>query len=153
MADAVIDASVAVKLLIRGEHADRARRLLASVAQSGQQLSAPTLLPGEVTNALYQQVRRRGIMLDEARTALARFEQVPIRLIHQHSIAEQAFAFAEAYSLRAVYDSFYVVLARLQNAGLWTDDRRLLREVGPVAPWVRWIGDNPLAGGYLATLR
>lgn len=145
MQSAVIDASVAVKLIVEEEHSDRAKELGASAVASGQPLIAPTLLPGEVTNALFQQVRRRGITIVEARVALTRFQELPIQLVYEHAIAEQALAFAEANGLGAVYDSFYVVLARLQNAELWTDDRRLLREVGLIAPWVRWIGDYPLA--------
>lgn len=29
------------------------------------------------------------------------------------------------------------------NVDLWTDDRVLLKALGPAAPWVRWIGEYP----------
>ena len=48
-----------------------------------------------------------------------------------------------AQGLPTTYDSLYVVLAALLQAESWTDDRRLLTNLGPNAPWVRWIGDCP----------
>ena len=53
----------------------------------------------------------------------------------------RAALFSRTNGLHTTYDSLYVVLAQMLNANLWTDDRQLLRDVEPVAPWVRWIGD------------
>jgi hypothetical protein len=56
----------------------------------------------------------------------------------------RAVTFARVNQLPTVYDSLYVVLAQDLGADLWTADRRLLRQIAAVAPWVRWLGDYPL---------
>ena len=62
-------------------------------------------------------------------------------------LPQEAYAFAKRHRLGAIYDSLYVVLARDLGAVLWTDDQSLLNALGSAAPWVRWLGDYPAAGG------
>jgi predicted nucleic acid-binding protein len=147
MTGSVVDASVVVKRLIREEHSERARALFADAIQRGEPLVAPPLLLSEVTNVLYQRTRRQAnrISEDDADLALAQVFGLPIDFAAPADLYPRARAFARTHRLRATYDSNYVALAEIIGVELWTADERLIRELGAAAPWVRWIGDYPLA--------
>lgn len=137
----VVDASVAVKWLLAEEFTDNARALLAHARSARTAVLAPTHLPSEVTNAIYQRCRRKEIDQAEADEALAAFLGLPLRLLGSADLYRRALAFAREQRLGDTYDSLYVVLAQMVGGELWTDDRALLKAVGSLAPWVRWIGD------------
>ena len=142
----VVDASVVVKWVVEEEFADQAEALFTRAARSRQLLQAPALLPNEVTNAVYQKLRRGRMTTEEADRAVAEalaMIEIGVELTATPSLLRTAYAFAKAQNLPAIYDSLYVVLARDLDAELWTDDRRLLAAVSAAAPWVRWIGDYP----------
>jgi len=140
----VVDASVALKLVLAEEFTDRAQALLRDSLQARRPLVAPPHLHSEVINALYQRLRRRTITEDEANQAVTQFLRFPITLSAPADLYQQAFTFAGTAALPTIYDSLYVVLAQFLGAELWTDDRRLRTALGTTAPWVRWIGDYPL---------
>jgi predicted nucleic acid-binding protein len=143
----VVDASVGVKwvLTVAEESSAQAVMLLQSSLEAHRTIVAPPHFPAEVANVLYQRVRRRDprfrITREEARTGLTQFLAYPIQIVAPDGLYEQAFTFALSRDLPSVYDSLYVVLARMLGAELWTDDNRLRRNLGDAAPWVRWIGD------------
>ncbi|MCL5961186.1 MAG: type II toxin-antitoxin system VapC family toxin [Chloroflexi bacterium] len=137
----VVDASTAVKWVIDEEHTDRARQLLIDNARVP--ILAPPHLATEVTNAIYQRLRRRDVTADEAEEALDRFLAIGVELITPPGLYQRAFNFARTHGLKDAYDSLYVVLAQMAEVDLWTDDRVLLKAVASLASWVRWIGDYP----------
>ena len=109
---------------------------------------APTPLPGEVVNALYQRVRTSRpeyhLTEEEAQGSLAAFLGLPITIAAPPGVYGRALAFARDYGLSASYDSIYVALAEMTGTELWTADTQLLRSLNGSAPWVRFIGDYPL---------
>jgi predicted nucleic acid-binding protein len=135
----VVDAGVAMKWLVAEELMDHARRLLEDGVSTP--FFAPPLLNAEVTNALYQQRRYGVISAEELAEALEQFLALGVTVVEPSELYHNATEFAQANAFRAVYDSLYVVLARMLNLELWTADQRLLDALGPAAPWVRWIGD------------
>jgi predicted nucleic acid-binding protein len=142
----VVDASVAVKWLLDEPLSDVAEQLYNDSSAFHRPLVAPSLLPNEVTNAIYQQLRRGGLVETEADAAVVRFARLDVQLLAPPELPQEAYAFAKRHRLGAIYDSLYVVLAQRLGAELWTDDRSLLNSVGPAAPWIRWLGDYPAAG-------
>ncbi|MGH2533407.1 MAG: type II toxin-antitoxin system VapC family toxin [Thermomicrobiales bacterium] len=142
----VVDASVAVKWLIEEPFADNAEALRKDAERADQYVVAPPLLPAEVTNAIYQQLRRREITEQQAGWAVAQIALFPVDIISDALLHEEAYAFARLHRLGSVYDSQYIVLARKLDAELWTDDQRLLNSISHAAPWVQWIGDYPVPG-------
>jgi predicted nucleic acid-binding protein len=142
----VVDTSVVVKWLIKEDRSPNAAALYRDATRAGTVLTAPSLLPSEVANAIYQRFRRRDIPAEEADSAMARFGQLDFEITDQAALYQDAYAFTRTNQLPAVYDSHYVVLARSLDAEFWTDDQRLLNRVRHVAPWVRWIGDYPVNG-------
>ena len=141
---AVVDASVAVKWLFVEELTAQARALLAREQRANRPLRAPSLLPNEVANAIHRRLRR-GLITDvQADVAVAEAAVLlagSVELVTPADLPWQAFAFAKALGLGAIYDALYVILSQRLGAELWTADRTLFNAVGRTAPWVRWIGD------------
>ena len=139
----VVDASVAVKWVVAEPLSDMAELLYDTCLASGLPLIAPSLLPNEVTNAIYRQMRRGLLRELWADAAVTQFFGLNVQLLDPPGLTMEAYAFAKVHQLGAIYDSLYIVLAQRLQATCWTDDQTLLNNIGGIAPWVRWIGDYP----------
>jgi predicted nucleic acid-binding protein len=137
----VLDASVAVKLILTEAYSNRVIALLTSTVQAGDPIIAPTLLPYEVANILRQRMVRQGLVLPLADQLMADFLTFPIALQTSPTMHQRALAIADTYGLPAAYDAHYIALAEEQGADLWTDDQRLLRGLAGRVPFVHWIGN------------
>jgi predicted nucleic acid-binding protein len=133
----VLDASVAVKWVLREEHGAAARRVLAT-----RRLLAPHLLWAEVGSTLWKRHRRRESSVEEVRRMLAEIQQLPvITFAHWPLLAE---ALDLAISLdQTVYDCLYLALAEARNSVMVTADRRF-HDVVRNSVWadrIVWIED------------
>jgi len=129
-------------LILNEERSDRARALSEAIVQTGQPIVAPPLLPLEVTNILRQRMRAAaGLSLIDATGHLDDFLALPIEFRNPAGLHRQALALAAALGLPATYDAHYLALAEHLGCELWTDDQRLLRQVGNSLPFVRRLGD------------
>ncbi len=136
-----VDASVALKwVFVAEEHSREARTLLRASHEHRDAIVAPPLLLSEVANAIRQRMRRGQLQLDEARSLLAQFLALPIRLRAPDVLYDRALVLAAAHDLPAIYDAQYVALAQLLGITLWTADQRLLGAVRSLA-FVRSISD------------
>lgn len=125
MKAAVVDASVAVKWMVRQELTERAYAALARF-----QLIAPSLIIAEMANALWKYARAGLVdprsfpdMLDGVETRY--FKTVPV----DERLTGAALLLAVELDHPA-YDCYYLALARRESAPVITDDRRLLRRAG-----------------------
>jgi predicted nucleic acid-binding protein len=84
-----------------------------------------------------------GISLIRATEHLAAFLDLPIEFHNPAGLHHEAIVLADALDLPATYDAHYLALAEHLGCELWTDDQRLIRQVTPSLPFVRWIGDHP----------
>ena len=122
----VVDASVVVTVLIRGEYADWAEEQLSATA-GGHSLWAPHLIDAEVGQSLRRRVAARKLRDDHALDALSRFAGLPLRRIVHTGLLDRAWQLRHNHSF---YDSLYVALAEVLDLPLVTLDRRLARAVG-----------------------
>jgi len=116
----VLDASAAVRLVMRGE---AAQGLLEPVSNA-RVVAAPTLYASEVANALWKYVKAGGL---EADTALERYEEAMALiddLTPDAELATEALTEAVRYA-HPVYDLLYAVLARRTGCTVLTRDERL----------------------------
>lgn len=124
---AVLDASAAVHLVMKGEHALSIATKLEDVAV----VTTPDLFCSEVANSLWKYVRAGSLDLDGA---ITRFEQamgLADGLVPERTLAPEALV-AAAKHKRSVYDMMYAVLARRSGAMVITMDRGfglILREM------------------------
>jgi predicted nucleic acid-binding protein len=127
---------------------DRARALLADSLRRQRPILGPPHLASEVASALYQRNRStdpaRHITDDEADRAMQQFLATPLVLTAPDDLYTEAITFARTHGIRSIYDSLYVVMARLTTTELWTADERLLTALGGRAPWVRSLADYPV---------
>ena len=115
----VVDASVAVKLLVDEPDSDAARGL----AASGEELHAPRLMASEAANALWQKARTGQMERADAGAALAWMAEMPLRWHDDETVGADALRLALALD-HAVYDCVYLALAHRIGATVVTADRR-----------------------------
>ncbi len=138
----VIDASVAVKLILVEEFSDVSLQLYGYETKQGRIVIAPPLLLGEITNIIRQRMRRTPpITMEEALELLDDFQAFQIEIRNPPGLHHQALSISDEFGLAAAYDAHYLALARITGAEFWTNDRRLIRQVSDRLDFVRWIGD------------
>jgi predicted nucleic acid-binding protein len=139
----VVDASVAVKLVIPEEHSGEAEELFGLLAlPSPTVIAAPDLLTIECANVLRSRVKRRMMTAATAREALEALRALPIETTSAADDVAEALAFALEHDISA-YDACYVRLAIRLGAPLVTADRKLLIALQKHAVPALWLGDAP----------
>jgi predicted nucleic acid-binding protein len=122
----VVDASVVVTALVRGEYADWAEGHLSAVV-GGRSLYAPHLIDAEVGHALRSRVVSQKLPDDRASAALRELGELPLRRIVHTGLLDRAWQLRYNVSF---YDGLYVALAEMLNVPLVTLDRRLAKAAG-----------------------
>ncbi len=120
----VMDASVAVKLLVDERTSEAARKLVAS----GQELHAPRLMATEVANALWRKARVGEIDRAHASTAMAELSGIPVRWAGDETVSTDAVRLALSLD-HPVYDCVYLALAHRVGAKVVTADSRFANAV------------------------
>jgi predicted nucleic acid-binding protein len=133
----VVDASVAVKSVLREEHEAAARRVL-----SNRRLLAPHLLWAEIGSTLWKQYRRGEISVEEVRGMLADIRRLPVTTFAHWPLLPAALDLAISLE-QTVYDCLYLALAEARNSIMVTADLRFHNVVsGSVwADRIVWIED------------
>jgi predicted nucleic acid-binding protein len=114
----VLDASAAVHLVMKGEHAAKLSRRLKDVAV----VIAPELYCSEVANSLLKYIRASQLTVDDAVTRFERCMALVGTMIPEATLASEALV-AASKSPGSVYDMMYAVLARRSGATVITMDR------------------------------
>ena len=135
----VVDASPALRWVLRDEKEVRVDDLLGQWATSLTRMLVPPLFLPETTNALYLSVRRRRITLEEARLALATIIEVGVEVTEPAGLYSRSLDLAAEYGLTNAYDAQYVSLAEIEGCDLWTADERLAMAVKPSPSWLRLV--------------
>jgi predicted nucleic acid-binding protein len=139
----VVDTSIVIKWVLNEPDSAMALALLNEWSSNGTAIRAPALLIYELTNALYQHIRKNDETLEEAKQALVDAFLVNLELDFSLNIAlsMRAMEFAHQHKLPATYDPHYLALAERENCEYWTADKRLWNAVKGKLTWVRWFGD------------
>lgn len=119
IARSVLDASAAVHLVLRGDHALKLSQKIKDVAI----VMAPDLYCSEVANSLLKYVRAGKLTVDQAITRVERCMEFVGSLIPEITLAPEALV-AASRSQGGIYDMMYAVLARRTGAPVITMDRR-----------------------------
>jgi predicted nucleic acid-binding protein len=121
MIEVVVDASVAVKWLVREDKTDEARRLL----DPANRLHAPDLFPVEVINSIARRVRRKELSRRDAVDRIRVFNAIPVSLHGYHVALPVATSLALSYG-PALYDCIYLALAAQMGLPYVTADERFI---------------------------
>ena len=139
MSKVVVDASLALRWVLRDEKEARADALLEQWIASFSEMLAPPLFPAETTNALYLSVKRNRLTLEEAELALNTILQLGVQITEPPGLYTRSLHLAATYGVANAYDTQYMALAELEGCELWTADERLATSIKPSPPWLRLI--------------
>ena len=137
----VVDASVAVKWLVREKDTDKALAILRAWNDEEVTPVAPHLLPFEVANALHRMVIRGQLSVGDSARMILRLHGSRLELHHTADLHSRALELATELRQGAVYDAHYLALALEFGCELWTSDQRLYRAVSALVPNVHWLGE------------
>ena len=138
----VVDANIALKWVLTEADSQVAQALLAEWKKKKLAVFVPALLPYEVTNILYREVRAGRITFDIARDGINLIlRTVSLDFSRDSALNFRAMALANRFDLPATYGTHYLALAELKDCPLWTADTRMWRAVKDQLDWVHWIGE------------
>jgi predicted nucleic acid-binding protein len=137
----VVDASLAIKWVLKEPYAEQALALAEEWAATGTRPSAPCLLLVEATNVLHRRAMLGHISLSQARQLLAGLLDLGIEIRESPQIHFRAMELAQELQRPAVYDTHYLALADILGCELWTADERFFNSVKERQPRIRWLGE------------
>ena len=137
----VIDANLAVALVVPLPYSERAADQLESWRTARRELVVPALWEYEVVSALRKAVLAGLLAQAEAERALDYLLQLGVqRIAAGPELHREALHWADHLGQTVAHDAQYLAVAAHLGAELWTADRRLAeqaREQG--AEWVQWL--------------
>lgn len=144
MIELCVDASVIVKLALKGEpHRATARRLARESTRQGIDLIAPPLFTSEVDTAIRKRVYDGRLSQADAQRAYAVLDRAPVRTVTHPNLRQRARQIAEEFNQRTIYDATYTALAQLRGCEFWTADKVFYDTVKPVLTFVKHLPDYP----------
>lgn len=114
----VVDASVAVKWVVRETDSDPADALF-----DDNELIAPVLWLAQASNVLWRRARIGEITADEARSRLSELRNAPVASLPMEPHLDRALQLATEIG-HPVYDCLYLALALHHDTHVITADRR-----------------------------
>ncbi len=139
MSKVIVDASIALRWVLRDEKEAQVDVLLEQWAASLTEMLVPPLFPAEVTNALYLSVKRKRLTLEEAELALRTIMELGIQTAEPPGLYSRSLRLAVDYSTANAYDTQYVALAEMESCELWTADARLAATMKPLPSCIRLV--------------
>jgi predicted nucleic acid-binding protein len=142
MAEYVIDASVAIKWIVKDESfRDEARQLLRNARLNGIILCGPPLLEYEVESAIQYRLFRGRSTIVAADTSLNAFHNVGVRIFTHPDMVYRAREIARQFNQERIYDSIYAALAELRGCEFWTADKAFYDAVKSTLLYVKYLPD------------
>jgi predicted nucleic acid-binding protein len=136
----VVDASLAIKWVLKEPYADEALALAREWAATETRPAAPCLLLVEATNVLYRRAALGQISPSQAKQLLAGLLSMGIEIRESPQVHLRALELAQKLQAPAVYDTHYLALADILGCDLWTADERFFNSVKEQQPRVKWLG-------------
>jgi predicted nucleic acid-binding protein len=137
----VVDANLAVHLVLDTNLSDLIDKAWTFWKQSGIQTVAPRLWLYEVTSAIHKVFLLGQIKEQSAQVALKTVLQLGVEFPADDDLSLEAFNWATKLKRLAAYDCFYLAFAERLGVDFWTADQALSQAALQAnAPWVKWIG-------------
>jgi len=135
-----VDASLAIKLVVRESFSDRALDLWQNWIESGVEPIAPPIFPFEVSSVIRNKYVRNELTAEEAERAFNLFTRLNLIVLTSETLLKEAWDMAKELGLPTLYDTAYLALAKLCNCEFWTADEVLINSLQGKFSWVKWIG-------------
>jgi predicted nucleic acid-binding protein len=121
----IIDASFLLKLFLPEERSDEAHKLWSSWINGSVQVVAPSLIIYETASVIRNKVYRKLLTEIDAREIIECIKRLDMTLVYNEDLLEEAWEIGRRLKTPALYDCFYLALAKFLNAPLWTADKKL----------------------------
>ena len=141
MAAIVIDANLAIALIVPLPYSELASTRMRDWIAAGVQMLAPALWAYEVASGLRKAVVLKAIPAAQASAGLQALDRLSIELVAPTlDLHHNALAWAARLGQKVAYDAAYVALAEQRRAELWMADRSLAQKARAAgATWVRYL--------------
>lgn len=143
----VVDASLAVKWVLKEPYAEQALELATNWASRGVKPAAPCLLLVEVTNVLHRRAMLGQMTPAQAEQLLGGLLAIGIEVRESSQLHLRALELAQELQRPAVYDTHYLALAEILGCDLWTADERFFNVVKERQPRVKWLREHTISEG------
>lgn len=144
MPEQVIDASAAIKWVVKGEpFRHQARRLLRDARVKQITLIAPPILEYEVESGLQRDLHNSRATLAATDASLHAFYVVGVQIVTHRLMIRRAREIARQFRQERIYDSLYAALAELRGCELWTADKAFYEAVKLALPIVKYLPHYP----------
>ena len=140
--EVVIDASLAIKWVVKEVHSTEAMALLRTWEQRQVSRVVPSWFACEVANGLYKRVLRSGLLLGRAQANLEGILNEVVVRDFEPALSKRALELALRFKRPASYDAHYLALAEHLGREFWTADAKLwnaTHTAHDTLAWVRWI--------------
>ena len=132
-----VDASLAIKLVVRESFSDRALDLWQNWIESGVEPIAPPIFPFEVSAVIRNKYVRNELTAEEAERAFNLFTRLNFIVLTSETLLKEAWDMAKELGLPTLYDTAYLALAKLCNCEFWTADEVLINSLQGKFSWVK----------------
>jgi len=144
MGEYVIDASVAIKWVVKNEpFRHKARQLLNEATISGTALIGPPLLEYEVESNLQRRLRQGRASLAATDASVNAFYAVSVQIIAHPDMVLRAREIARQFGQERIYDSIYAALAEIRGCKFWMADKQFYDAVKSDLTFVKYLPDYP----------
>jgi predicted nucleic acid-binding protein len=144
MPEQVIDASVAVKWVVKGElFRNKARQLLRNARLNSIVLIAPPILLYEMESTLQRRLYSGKATLTVTDALLTAFYAVGVQIYTHPDMVKRAREIARQFNQERIYDSLYAALAERRGCEFWTADKVFYDAVKATLSFVKYLPDYP----------
>ena len=137
----VVDASLAVKMVVPEQFSAQAIALALSWDAQGIELVAPEFMASEYASALRKKIPEGLLTSEDAKRLMLELYQSGLYLRPSRVLHNRAIDLAVELNQRLAYDSHYLALAEMLDCEFWTADGPFYRAARKSHQRVRWIGD------------
>jgi len=139
----IVDASVILRAFFPDEAQEKAQALIRDHISRRVALRAPSLLPYELSNAVWQAERRKRISREQADQILQSMSGLEVEILPLEW--SESLPLARQFNC-SVYDASYLALAERLGEPFVTCDERLYNAVHTQLSWVNWLEDYTSMG-------
>ena len=142
MSSIVVDANLAVALVVPLPYSAAARAKFDTWAKDGTEILAPALWGYEITSSLRKAIRTGYLAGDKAEEALhAILALGVVEISATRELHAAALVWAAKLNATVAYDAAYLAIAESRQVELWTADARLVAAAKALEiKWVRAVG-------------
>ena len=137
----VVDASLAVKVVVPEQFSDRAKALVLYWEMQGVELVTPEFMALKFASAIRKKIHEGLLTSEDAKRLMLELYQSGIDFRRSRPLHSQAIDLAVELNQRLAYDCHYLALAESLGCDFWTADQPFYRAARNSHARVRWIGN------------